>query len=260
MEQKPKILLYDLETAPIVATVWGKYEQDIIWTIQEWYVLCFSYKWLGESKTHVVAQVDFPDYKPGSEDDRRVVAKLHELLDEADVVVAHNGNRFDNPKSRARMIAHGLTPPSPFKQVDTKLVAKSQFGFTSNKLDDLGEYLGVGHKLATGGHHLWKQCMAGDKKAWAKMKRYNKQDVVLLEKVYLALRPWMNNHPSLARLTDSAMACPKCGTVGRLQRRGWSVTNVGKYRRLQCQSCGGWSKERTALGKNEDVRPSFASI
>src|SRR5690606_17959042 len=108
-------------------TTWGKYEQNLVWSIQDWYILCFAYKWLGERKTHVIAQPDFKDYKPGSSDDKNVVQKLWELFEEADVVVAHNGNSFDQKKSQARMIYHGMRPPAPYKQIDTKLVARRYF-------------------------------------------------------------------------------------------------------------------------------------
>lgn len=235
-----KVLCYDIETAPIIATVWGKYEQNFIWSIQDWYMLCFAYKWEGEKKTHVISQTDFKGYKPGSEDDSQVIKKLWELFNEADVVVAHNGNSFDQKKSQARMILNGLPPPAPYKQIDTKLVARKHFNFTSNKLDDLGEYLELGKKLPTGGYDLWKRCMAGDMKAWKKMQLYNKQDVVLLEKVYLKMRPWMNNHPSTGVADGRPDACDNCGstklhrhTKKFLAKRGWRM-------QYKCYDCGAY--------------------
>lgn len=258
--RKERVLFYDIETAPILATVWGKWEQNIIWSEQDWYMLCFAYKWGTEGKVHVVSQDQFKGYKAGSEDDSEVVKALHALFEEADIVIAHNGNSFDQKKSQARMLINGLAPPAPYKQIDTKLVARRYFNFTSNKLDDLGTYLGLGNKVQTGGYQLWKSCMAGDKKAWKKMKTYNKQDVVLLEQIYLKLRPWITNHPNMARLTDRPDACPKCTVEGQMQSRGTRVSNVGKYRRYQCQACGGWCARREALKKDEDVKPSYVNF
>lgn len=257
--RKSRVLIYDIETAPIIATIWGKYEQNMIWSIQDWYMLCFAYKWLGEKTTHVVAQTDFKGYKPMSEDDSQVVKKLWELFDEADIVIAHNGNSFDQKKSQARMVINGMGPPSNYKQIDTKLVARRHFNFTSNKLDDLGTYLGLGNKINTGGHELWKSCMSGDKKAWAKMKKYNKQDVVLLENIYLKLRPWMSNHPNMARLENRPEACPKCLVEGQMNSRGTRTTNTAIYRRYRCMACGGWCARREALKKDEDVKPSYVN-
>lgn len=246
-----RVLIYDIESAPIIATVWGKYEQNFVWSIQDWYMLCFAYKWLGEKKTHVVSQTDFKGYKPGSEDDFNVIKKIHELFNEADIIVAHNGNSFDQKKSQARMIIHGLEPPAPYKQIDTKLVARRHFNFTSNKLDDLGDYLGLGRKIQTGGYDLWKQCMAGDMKAWKKMQKYNIQDVVLLEKIYLKMRPWMNNHPNLGIMDDRPKACNNCSSQHMTIHKKRVISNTGYKVQYQCQDCGAY-KTGTKLHKLDE--------
>lgn len=258
--KKARVLLYDIETAPILGAVWGKYEQNLVWSDQDWYMLCFAYKWLGDKTTHVVAQPDFKNWKPGSEDDSEVVKALHALFEEADIVIAHNGNSFDQKKSQARMIINGLMPPAPYKQIDTKIVAKRYFNFTSNKLDDLGVVLGLGRKLETGGYELWKGCMGGDKKSWKKMKQYNKQDVVLLEQVYMKLRPWITNHPNMARITNRPEACPKCNVPGRMESRGFRVNTSSIYRKYQCKACGGWCSRRVGEGKDVDVKPSYVNF
>lgn len=235
-----RTLIYDIETAPIVGTTWGKYEQNLIWSIQDWYMLCFAYKWLGERKTYIVSQTDFKDYKPGSSDDKKVIQKLWELFNEADIIVAHNGNSFDAKKARARMIYHGFTPPAPYKQIDTKLVARRYFSFTSNKLDDLGEHLKVGRKLPTGGYELWRDCMNGDKKAWKKMMTYNKQDVILLEKIYVKLRPWMENHPSISVMDGRPKSCNNCGSERMHRHTKKTFSKTGWKMQYKCYDCGAY--------------------
>lgn len=182
-----KILLYDLETSPIISYNWGVWEQNAIEVIEDWQILCFAYKWLGEKKTYVIGQDDFEDYEAGVNNDKNVVKELWGLFNQADITVAHNGISFDEKKSNARFIQNGLIPPEPHKAYDTLRVARKNFGFTSNKLNDLGKYLDVGKKAETGGFETWKQCIAGDPKAWKKMKKYNVQDVKLLEQVYLKM-------------------------------------------------------------------------
>ena len=135
---KARILLYDIETSPNLAWVWGKYEQNVIEYDREWHMLCFAYKWLGDRTTHVLSLPDFKTYKRDPEDDKELVAALYALFDEADVVIAHNGDSFDQKKAHARFVYHNMTPPAPYKQIDTKKVAKRYFNFDSNKLDDLG--------------------------------------------------------------------------------------------------------------------------
>lgn len=249
---KARTLIYDIETAPIIGTVWQKYEADVIWSIQDWYMLGFAYKWLGERQTYVVALPDFRGYKPGTPNDINVVKSLHALFNEADIVVAHNGDKFDQKKTQARFIYHNLSPTQHYKSVDTLKVARKHFSFTSNKLDDLGEHLGLGRKLKTD-KDLWRGCMAGDLQAWAKMKRYNKQDVILLEKLYLRLRPWTDNHPNMANIAGRPETCPRCGSDEGFQASGFKFTKTGRYRRFQCKACGTKVSERTKLKEEGPV-------
>jgi hypothetical protein len=235
------ILLYDIETTPNLAYVWGKWQQDVIAFESEWKLLSVAFKWLGKKKIDVWGT----DMGPEQE----LVLLVHQLFDEADIVIAHNGDQFDQKMMNAKFIEYGLAPPSPYKTIDTKKVAKKYFRFTSNKLDDIGDLLGVGRKLQTGGFDLWLGCMQNDPKAWKKMKQYNKQDVVLLEKIYLKLRPWIDNHPSVAIIDNHLDGCPKCGS-DKLQSRGYRYTKVAKYKRYQCMGCGGWCTGRRTEATN----------
>jgi hypothetical protein len=239
---KPRILIWDLENSPNLGYYWDKpWETNIIKNEKAWYMLSFAYKWYGESKVHCKALCDYPLYDANLENDYYLVKDLHKLMSEADVLVAHNGDQFDIRKAQARFLRYGMPPPSPFKTVDTLRVARTYFKLDSNRLGDLGEYLGLGGKLVHTGFNLWERCMRGDRKAWALMKRYNKRDVVLLEKVYECLRPYMKRHPSLTLYDHDEGKCPTC-LGGPLQKRGEMVALSRKYQRFQCQACGSWHK------------------
>jgi hypothetical protein len=235
-----KVLLFDIETAPNLAYVWDKYEQDVIAFKKERYMLSFSYKWLGDAKIHAYSLPMFKGYKKNPEDDKELVRKLHQLFEDADIIVAHNGDNFDIKMANAAFARHGLTPPAPYKTVDTLKVARAKFRFNSNKLDDIGSLLGLGRKHDTGGFKLWLGCLAGLNSAWKKMVDYNKQDVVLLEKVYLKLRPWMTNHPNMNLDDGKAPACPVCKST-EVIRRGFAYTSVSRRQRYCCADCGKWS-------------------
>jgi hypothetical protein len=239
---RPKILLLDLETAPNLGWFWDMWETNPIGIKVNWHLLSFSHKWLGEKKIHTHALPDFEGYKKNPDDDKQLVQALWLLMDEADIIIAHNADKFDIKKSNARFIFHKLKPPSPYKTIDTLKVARKHFKFDSNRLNDLGKYLGVGSKLPHTGAHLWLGCMAGDKKAWAVMRKYNEKDIELLEEVYLELRPWMTNHPNLNVYDEVAGACPSCQSK-KIEKRGFSVTILGKKQRYHCLSpkCGAWS-------------------
>ena len=162
-------------------------------------------------------------------------------MDKADIVVAHNAKKFDNRVAAARFMYHGFLPPSPFKTVDTLTAARRYFKFTSNSLNDLCQMLGLGEKPKTTHASLWHDCLNGDAKAWKKMVKYNNQDVVLLEKLYLKLRPYITNHPNVS--IEKPDGCPRC-SGNNLQYRGYYTTNLTRYHRIVCTDCGAWSRER----------------
>jgi predicted RNA-binding Zn-ribbon protein involved in translation (DUF1610 family) len=180
-------------------------------------------------------------------DDTAVLNKLWEILDQADIVIAQNGKAFDIKKINARFLVKGFKPYSPIKIIDTRLIAKKHFGFTSNKLEWLASILTdvpkEHHKLFPG-FELWSECLKDNPKAWAEMKRYNCIDVVATEKLYLRLLPWIEGHPNVAAYTEEEVfACPKCGSHD-VQKRGRALTQTGQYQRYQCQKCFGWARSR----------------
>lgn len=253
-----KILAYDLEVTPMLAWAYGMFDTNLLEVEQYPYIMCFSYRWLHEKKVHSVALTDFPArFKKDQTDDLDVVKILHRLLDEADVVIAHNANGFDNKVSNARFLVHNLAPPSPFKTVDTLTVARSKARFSSNKLDLLGQQLHLGRKTAETHGSLWKACVNGDLRAWAKMVKYCEQDVKLLVELYYRFLPYISNHPNMGMLSQREDVCPKCGSK-RLHGRGTRSTNTMTYHRFQCRDCKGWCSDR-ASEKEEFIRPTYVN-
>lgn len=248
----PEILFFDIETAPNLSYVWGHWEQNVIKHEREWYILCVSYRWGVDGKTKVISLPDYDGYEKDPEDDKALCQDLWDLLDRADIVIGHNGDRFDIRKSNARFILHGMTPPSHYRTVDTLKAARRFFMFNSNSLGALGQTLGLGSKADVGGFSTWAGCMRGDKKAWRQMTKYAKQDTDLLVAVYLRLRPWITNHPNFGVWSDRP-CCTKCGSED-LIRRGTRTTQVATYAQVQCKACGGYSRLRTAY---KHTKPTY---
>lgn len=241
----PRILIWDIETAPVLGYTWGAYEQNILWKAHDWYLLTIAWKWLGEKTVHVLGLDDFEGYDKDHGDDYPLVKHAWDLFNEADIVVAHNGVAFDTKKAKARMIVQGFDPPSRIVEVDTLKLARRHFNFTTNRLNDVCQDLGIGKKIDTGGIELWRAIVEDDDpKSWAKMKKYNKHDVELLEELYLRLRPWSDNHPNLATISDRPNACPKCGSEKGMVVRGYRHTAVSVRASYRCNACGGYSSGR----------------
>lgn len=248
----PKILLLDLETAPAKVFTWGLWEQNIGTTqiVEDGYVLMWCAKWLHKKEVLSDMLINYPSfYKENPRSDKKIAESIWKLMDEADIIVTQNGIDFDLKWINTMFVKHGLKPVSPYKSVDTKRVLKSKFRFISNKLDFVGRKLGLGGKLSTGGFELWEGCLKGDKKCWDKMLKYCKNDVILLEKLYLKVLPFISNHPNYGLYSGvSDSVCPNCGCKS-LERRGFEYTSTNKYQRYVCKKCGKWSRERKSIGK-----------
>lgn len=250
MQQGPKTLIIDIETAPLESFTWGLWDQNVgLEQIKtEWSILSFSAKWLGDKQ--VVYKDTGGKGVAKVRDDTDLLKDLWKLLDEADIVIAQNGQAFDIKKINARMLMAGMKPYSPIKIVDTMLVSKKHFAFTANKLAWLSDHLTQAkkseHKLFPG-FELWKECLKDNPKAWAEMKKYNCLDVVATEELYLKLLPWVEGHPNVAAYTgDLKLACPKCGSKN-VHKQGKTFTQTGEFDRYHCKDCGGWSRSRYTL-------------
>jgi hypothetical protein len=235
----PRIAFYDLENSPSLGWYYDRYKEgNIVADEQDWFMLSFAWQWADEKKVHVKALCDYPGYAKNKTDDSPLIKDLWKLFDEADVLIAHNGDRFDRRKSNSRFLGCGLPPPSPYKTVDTLKVARRQFMQGSNSLQSLGTFLGLGGKLPTTGWHTWRGCIDGDPKAWGTIKRYNKRDVSLLRSVYERLLPWIPNHPDMRVYTGKA-SCRNCGSH-HLQMRGEDRTLTTVKQRYKCNNCRHW--------------------
>lgn len=239
-----KILLLDIENSPHLGHVWGLWQQNIsLSQLQESaYVMCWAAKWLGEDYVY------FDSIHQSSK--KKMIKSIHKLLDEADAVVHYNGIKHDIPLLNKEFLQLGLTPPSPYKQIDLLQTAKKQFKFPSNKLEYVCKALGVGHKIQTIGHELWTRCMAGDEEAWLMMEEYNVNDVIILEQVYNKLLPWIKGHANYSLYSEDKRVCPNCGS-DNLHKRGFTQTLASVYQRYRCNSCGHWSKDNKILNSKQ---------
>ena len=244
-----KILVIDIETRPNLAHVWGLWDQRVGLNqiVEVGTVICFAAKWHKSSKVEFAS-----DYHDGHD---AMVKRAWTLLEDADAVVHYNGKAFDMKHLQREFLLAGLPPPSPWVDIDLLLTVRQQFKFASNKLDHIASELGIGTKMAHEGFDLWRKCMADDKAAWGRMKRYNVQDVRLTETLYDRLMPWIKSHPNRALYDSRPDTCPKCGGSS-LHARGTHKTKTRAYRRFQCQDCGSWCTETQAeLHTDPGVKP-----
>ena len=236
----PKVLIYDIETSPIEAYVWGLWDNNVGLNqiIKDWEVLSWAAKWLGASEDSVM----YMDQREGTcpKNEKEVLEGIWELLNECDIVITQNGKKFDQKKLNARFFAHKMRPPSSYRHIDTLKIAKRVFGFTSNKLAYMTDKFCTKYKkLKHGkfpGQSMWTQCLAGNQEAWEEMEVYNKYDVLSLEELYLKMAAWDNSVNFNCYHDEDYNRC-KCGN-SEFEKSGFHYSNAGKYQKMKCTDCG----------------------
>ena len=175
-----------------------------------------------------------------------MIRRIYDLICEADAVVHYNGTKFDMPILNQEFLLDDLSPPSSYVQIDLLKTARKRFKLPSNKLDYVAQFLGLGSKAKHMGMEMWRDCMNDCPKAWKSMKRYNRQDVVLLEKVYEVLLPWIQNHPNWGHYIEGDLICRNCGS-NKIKKNGIERSTVLPYQRYKCTECGSPLKGRVSL-------------
>ncbi len=268
-KKEPIVYLLDIETSPIEAYVWNLYPTSISHNhiIKDWEILCVCYKRLGSNETIRLSTA--AEYMPVAEakklgeplTHKQMAHRLWKVLDEATVIVSHNGKKFDNRKIRAKLKQHGLPPPRPYKVYDTLKAARENFGFTSNRKDYLSKLFDGDGKLDTGGMQLWIDCLNGKLEAWEKMIPYCGVDVDELERIYMEIRAWDNKHPNLQlHFAGAEERCGTCGSTDLSPTDKLATTQTSAYETLVCNDCGATKRRRQNIRTKEQMKNTLVNV
>lgn len=254
----PKVLLFDIETSRVNVekSIWPDEIRRPSYLGQkavkdDWYIISWAGKWLfsPESFGDVVRPKE-------GRDDGRVTKSLHKVIKQADVVITHNGNKFDIKKINWRFLIHSLEPAQRYKSIDTLKESRAVFGATSYAMDFLCRQLGYDQKHKTD-YGLWEDCEAGDKEALQKMYLYNQNDVFMLEDLYLRMRGWFRNHPSFSYMLDmyqplevDEFRCRRCLQVVHKTKftQKWTTPAGYVYKSCNCPECGALLRQTVREG------------
>lgn len=235
VENKPfKRLFFDIETSYNTVASWNVGQKISLGTdniLKERAIICICYKWANEDTVHSL------NWERG--DDKKMLKAFIKVLDQADEIIGHNSDRYDIRWIRTRCIKHDIPMFPTYQSLDTLKATRGGFRFNSNRLDYLGEFLGLGRKLNTGGFSLWKDIVENnDPIALDGMIEYCKQDVVLLEAVYNKLNPYIKHktHAGVVMGND-ACSCPNCGSKDTVSRGFRYLASGGRNKILQCKAC-----------------------
>lgn len=243
-----KIVTFDIETSPHLSFHFGRWQQNIPAsnTVNESKMICWAAKEYGEK------DIEFASIWEDGED--YVLERLWEIMDEADVIIGFNSDKFDIKRVMGEFFLRGWEPPSPFHSVDLFKQAKRHFAFSSNRLKDILKARGLSPKLEEfGGMALWMDVVHKElKSAQKRMKAYNKQDVASTEELYDAMLGWITNHPNWGLYVDDYDGdpiCPNCGSK-HVKEHKVRRTKVRQYMQYQCQDCGKYARGRKSIGDN----------
>lgn len=238
-----KVLTIDIETSPHLAYTFQTWNTNIrpYHIVDPSRMLCFAAKW--EHKPQVIFESEFDFGGPENYQNPELRYQYHwamvrrafDLLDEADVVVTYNGDKFDLRRLGQEFRLAGLGQPSPFTSVDLYKAIKKEEEWASHKLSYITEQYRLTGKLEDGvDFALWRGCLEGDLKSWRIMRRYNKGDVVTTEELKLAAHDIVKM-PALSLFDDEPIGegeCPTCRQPA--QRRGYAYTATRRYPRFYC--------------------------
>lgn len=230
----PRVLYLDIECSPNLAYVWDVWKQNVNpnMLLETKEVLCFAYQWEGDRDIQFRSQ--FHDGKAN------MLRVLWNVLDDADVVIDYNGDRYDIPHVNTDLLIAGYSPPSPYKHVDLFKTVRRKFNFTYMSLDHVCRKLGIVTKQEKPGFETWLGCIRNEPAAWANMKYYNIGDIPPLIALHEKLRPWAIQYPNLS-LHSGDRRCPRCQSTS-IQFRGTVHTSAGVFKRFVCNECGSWGR------------------
>lgn len=239
----PKILLLDTEVSPKEGFFWNVWNTNInsVFLKHDSNIICWSAKFLFDSKMHHDCQTA---KEAENRDDKRIVKSLYDLMNEADVIVAHNLDKYDYPIIKTRGLIHGFQPLKSLLGIDTLKQVKKEFKFTWNSLNWISSVLNKEEKLKTD-YSLWLKVLEGDKKSLNYMQEYCDKDVLILEDTYLKIRPYIKGHPNLNLMTEAfdGHNCTNCGSKAELTNEDY-FTPSGVFQSYKCTVCGKRSRGR----------------
>ena len=226
-------LIWDIETSPNIVFSWrtgGKLYIDPDNIIQERAIICICYKWEGEKKVYSL------EWNKGC--DKKMVKTFLKIAEQADELVAHNGDKFDIKWLNTRALFHGFDPSPIHKTVDTLVIARRRFNFNSNRLDYLGKYLLNDGKVSTSFSMWWDIVKNNCPKAMIAMVKYCKSDVRLLEQIWKKLEPYHNPKSHVGVMNgNEKWSCARCGSEDVHRNRERTSSRGVVTAQMRCKSC-----------------------
>lgn len=246
MGSLPNILFFDVEVMASLVLAFPRFQANICpeAVIEEPYMLTYAGAW-GDGEVFSRKLTDSPDWEFDPKSDFELICSVWELLDKADIVIAHNA-KFDKGWFNQRCAIWGLSPPSPYKLICTLREVRKAFNLPANSLKAVTKYFELTNKLDSGGMDTWVRIYNGDRSAFDDMEEYNIGDIPTLRQVYKTVLPFMTSHPNVALYySDDKPRCYKCGSSEVFDTGKFTYTGVSKFELTKCEDCGSFNSRKS---------------
>lgn len=223
-------------------------------------IICFSWGWYDRTKPiskrrgkvhNEMVRTTLNDIfldggKKARLSEEKIVRKAWQLLDEADEVMAFNGDRFDDKVLIAAFMRYRLGMPSPYVTIDPFKMSKSA-RFPSHSLNNLCRSFGIEGKTEVTYGSTWRGCLAGDRKQRKLMREYCDNDVYKMFDIFEIVFPYAKTKmkTNISAHRNGAFCCNYCGS-SRLKVNKTRTFGTGTYTSYLCLGCGKYPRERIA--------------
>jgi len=249
----PKVLFYDIETAPLKFWGWGCGKQvvrhaQLVEGHSRYGIICITYCW-DKGPAHAI------DW--GSrQNSAKVVKEFDKILEEADIVIGKNSDRFDNKHLNTIRMWHDLEPMADLQEKcdDLEKHMRRHFYLPSNALDYISNELGLGGKD--------KMCFqdwidiveknGNAEKSLRKMVKYGKKDVTDTRAVWNYCKKHFKPRFNHAAYSGDHR-CVFCGSEN-IHKNGTRTIGKTRYQRYYCNGHGGIAGKAPINNKGEPGR------
>ena len=238
---KLRILFGDTERAPPIAWFWESNKPQFIGYHQIMqYGFFTSIQWQFDHEKEPSA-FDLTNneayFRENPSCDYFVVKKIAEIVDQCDVFIAHNADRFDWRHFRARAIKHKIPIPRKPYIIDTLKEARKSW-FPSNSLAGLAQHLNLSPKAKNDADtaKLISGPITERIDHIRKQTAYGIQDIPPLKELYERLKPYMERHPHIKE--GKGVCCCYCGGQEYQNRGETYLKGLNQFRNWYfCKSC-----------------------
>lgn len=240
----PRVAIMDIETLPAETLNFNLFDQNIgiEQVVSDICLLSWSAKFLNESE--IYSDILTPEEAP-IKNDRRIAQSAWDFISKCDFIIGHNWNGFDGKILNVAFLQYDI-PPLKYSTIDTYLVAKQSFKFSSSSLKFINKKLGIRNKIDNDGFPLWRSCLRGDKNSLDTMLEYNIGDILATEQLFYRLQPYVKNLNVALFNEINKYQCPVCGSEN-LKEEGFYYTSGGKWESVRCSDCGCVSRKKNNL-------------